>query len=191
MKEKTHLSSPRKRGEGWVRGALSGFTLLEIMLVVVIVAVIVTLTSPKFQKTFTTIQLANTAQELAQLMRFIKTKAVSEKTIYGLKLDLANRKYYVKKEDKSSSVSYEISRIIPKDVNIAATTGTINFYPDGSIDAVSVFIFRGKEDYNKEIDKMIQKDFEVGQIQSLSRTEYIYTIKTQPTIGKILIEVPE
>jgi prepilin-type N-terminal cleavage/methylation domain-containing protein len=170
---------------------LSGFTLLEILLVVVIVSIIVTLATPRFQKTFTTIQLANTTQDIAQLMRFLRMKAVSEKKTYQLKLDLENRKYYIKATGKSNSAVYETSHIIPKDINIAATQEIISFYPDGTMDESAVFLFRNDGDYQRDMGKMIQKDFDVGQIQYLSHTEYIYSIKTQPSLGRVKVTVPE
>lgn len=170
---------------------MKGFTLIEILLVVLIVSIIVTLAVPRFQKTFTTIQLANTTQDIAQLMRFLRIRASSEKIVYQLKIDLLNRKYYVKKIGAGTVTAYETTHIIPKDINLAATRDTINFYTDGTMDEASIYLFRGKEEYYKEMEKMIQKDFDVGQIQNLAHTDYVYSIKTQSSIGRVKVEVPE
>ncbi len=168
-----------------------GFTLLEILLVVVIVSIIVTLATPRFQKTFTTIQLANTTQDMAQLMRFLRMKAISEKNTFQLKVDFQNRKYYVKVAGNVQKTAYETSHVIPKDINIAVTQDSINFYPDGTMDEASFFLFRSDGDYQKDMEKMIQKDFDVGQVQNLAKTEYIYSIKTQPSLGRVKVIVPE
>lgn len=163
------------------RRNLTGFTLLEILLVVVIVAIVVTIATPQFRKTLTTVQLANTAQDIAQLMRFLRVKASTEKKMYQLKFDLAGRRYS----------SQDESRDIPSGVNLVLTLNPINFYPDGSIDKVAIYLFKGKEEFYKDIDKAINKAFDLGQVQSIAHTEYIYTITTQPSIGRVEVTVPE
>lgn len=183
------MNSTQNRRERFL--SLTGFTLLEILLVVVIVAIIVTVASPRFQKTLTTIQLANTAQDIAQLMRYLKVKANSEKVLYQLKLDLPNRKYFAQKITSSAPVMYDTSKLIPSGIHVAATSNIINFFPDGSMDQVSIYVFRGDSDYSKDMEKMIQKEFSLGQVQSLAHTEYVYTITTQPSIGKVKVTVPE
>lgn len=159
----------------------TGFTLLEILLVVVIVAIVVTIATPQFRKTLTTIQLANTTQDIAQFMRLLRVKASAEKKIYQLKFDLAGRRYSSQNE----------SRDIPSGINVALTINPINFYPDGGIDKASVFLFKGKEEFYKDIEKAINKDFELGQVQTISHTNYVYTITTQPSIGRVKVTVPE
>lgn len=159
----------------------TGFTLIEILLVVVIVAIVVTITTPQFRKTLTTIQLANTTQDIAQFMRFLRVKATTEKKIYQLKFDLARARYSSQNE----------SRQIPSGVNVALTINPINFYPDGSIDKVTIFLFKGKEEFYKDIEKAVNKEFDLGQIQSVTHTEYIYSVTTQPSIGRIEVTVPE
>lgn len=161
--------------------SLTGFTLIEILLVVVIIAIVITVTTPQFRKTLTTIQLANTTQDIAQFMRYLRVKACTEKKMYQLKFDLAGARYFSQNE----------SRAIPSGVNIALTLNPISFYPDGSIDKASVFLFKGKEEFYKDIEKAVNKEFDLGQIQTISRTEYVYSITTQPSIGRIKVSVPE
>lgn len=160
---------------------LEGFTLLEILLVVVIVAIVVTIATPQFRKTLTTVHLVNTTQDIAQFMRFLRVRAHTEKKVYQLKFDLAGARYFNQNE----------TRNIPSGVNIALTQNPISFYPDGSIDKVTIFLFKGKEDFYKDIEKAINKEFDLGQIQSVTHTEYIYTITTYPSIGRVEVKGPE
>lgn len=168
-----------------------GFTLIEILLVVVIVAIVVSITAPQFHKTFTAIQLANTTQDIAYLMRYLRSKAASEKSIYQLKFDLGARKYFAQNISGGKISVYEKPRPIPENINITATLNPIKFYPDGSIDEVSIFLFKGKSEYFKDIEKAINKEFELGQIQSITHTDYIYTITTHPSIGRVEVKSPE
>lgn len=160
---------------------MKGFTLIEILLVAVIIAIVISIAAPRFHKTLVTIQLANTTQDIAQFMRYLRVKASTEKKIYQLKFDLAGSRY-------SSEAG---ARAVPKGVNVALTVNPINFYPDGSIDKVSIFLFKGREDFYKDIEKAINKEFDLGQIQTISRTEYIYSITTHPSIGRVEVTVPE
>lgn len=169
----------------------AGFTLLEILLVVVIVAIIISIATPQFRKTLTTIQLANTTQDIAQFMRFLRAKAVTGKNTYQLKFDLSARRYYAQNITGSGKSSYGLPVAIPENINIAATINPVKFYSDGSIDKVTIYLFKGKSEYFKDIEKAMNKEFELGQIQSITHTEYIYTITTQPSIGRIEVTVPE
>lgn len=180
-----------KQGRKQKQNNIAGFTLLEILLVVVIIAIVVSIATPQFRKTLTTIHLANTAQDIAQFMRFLRAEAITEKTTYQLKFDLSARKYYAQKITGERGSSYDKSRFIPENINIAATISTINFCPDGSIDKATIFLFKGKSDYFKDMEKAINKEFDLGQVQSITHTEYIYTITTQPSIGRIEVTVPE
>lgn len=158
------------------------FTLMEVLLVVVIVAIVVAVATPRFRKSLTTIQLANTTQDIAALMRFLREKAYTEKVNYQLKFDIAGKKY----------VSQHVaSRPIPEGVNIATTVNPVNFYSDGTIDEVKIYLFKGKGEFYKDLEKAISKEFDLGQIQTVTHTEYIYTITTQPSIGRIKAIPPE
>lgn len=176
---------PTKSGLVW------GFTLLEVLLVVVIVAIIVSVVTPRFRKSLTTIQLANTTQDIAQLMRFLKAKAYTEKVNYQLKFNVAGKKYLSQQISGGKPVQFSESRSIPDGVNIATTVNPIIFYSDGTIDDVKIYLFKGKGEFYKDLGKAINKEFDLGQIQTVTQTEYIYTITTQPSIGRIKVVPPE
>lgn len=171
--------------------SLTGFTLLEILLVVTIIAIIITIATPRFHNTLSTIQLSNTAQDIAQLMRFLNTKALSEKCTYQLKFDLDKKKYFAQKVAAGGTVKSDASRIIPGEVNLAASVNPISFYSDGTIDQAVIYVFKGKEGFYKDMENAINKEFSLGQIQSVAHTEYVYTITTQPSLGRVFVKAPE
>lgn len=167
-----------------------GFTLLEILLVVVIIAIVVSIATPQFRKSLTTIQLANTTQDIAQLMRFLRVKASTEKVNYQLKFDIAGRKYLSQQVSAEKIVQFGKLRLIPDGINITTTVNPVTFYSNGSIDDVTIYLFKGKGEFYKDLEKAINKEFDLGQIQTVTRTKYIYTITTQPSIGRIKIIPP-
>lgn len=174
----------------YIKRHITGFTLLEVLLVAVIVAIVISIATPQFRKSLTTLQLSNTTQDIAQLMRLLRAKAFAEKVKYQLKFNLSKRIYLSQQISAEKTVQFGASRPIPEDVNIATAVNPINFYSDGSIDEVAIYLFKGKGDFYKDMEKAISKEFDLGQVQTVTRTEYIYTITTQPSIGRIKVIPP-
>ena len=168
-----------------------GFTLIEVLLVAVIIAIIITVATPMFRSTLTTVELANVTQDIAQTMRLLKMEASTHKTIYQLKIDLAKRVYSAQQFGTKSGNYIVEPKKIPNNVDIAMTANPVTFYSDGSVDKVTIYLYRGKGEYQKDMEKVINKDFDLGQIQTISQTEYIYVVETQPSIGRIKVTVPE
>jgi len=168
-----------------------GFTLLEIILVVIIISIVVVVATPRFHQTLSTIQLSNTTQDIAQLMRLLSRKAEAEGIKYLLRFDLAGKKYYVQKTDSDTAANAEESKSIPENIGIALTCNPVSFYPNRKIDEAVIYIFKGKDEYFKDMEKMISSDFQLGQVQNLVHTEYVYTIITDPEIGRVKVTSPE
>ena len=168
-----------------------GFTLLEIILVVIIVSIIIVIATPRFRQTLSTVQLSNTTQDIAQLMRLLRQKAKAEGINYLLRFDLAGKKYYVQKTGSDTAGNTEESKSIPENIGVALTLNPINFYPGGKIDEAVIYLFKGKDKYFRDMGKMISSDFRLGQVQSLTHTEYVYTIITDPEIGRVKVTPPE
>ncbi len=64
-----------------------GFTLVEILLVVVIMAVIAVLAVPNFSRTYAGIELHKTADDLAYRMRYVQSYAITKNTRARLEFD--------------------------------------------------------------------------------------------------------
>lgn len=167
-----------------------GFTLLEILLVVVIVAIVVSIATPQFRKSLTTIQLANTTQDIATLMRFLRAKASTEKINCQLKFDIAGGEYFSQQVSGGKIVRFGSSRPIPQGINITSTVNPVKFYSDGSIDKVTIYLFKGKGEFYKDLQKALSDELELGKVQTVAHTEYIYTITTQASIGRIKVIPP-
>jgi type II secretion system protein H len=72
-----------------------GFTLLEIMVVVVILAIIVGVAMPSMSKFNESNRLKTAARELASLMRYARTEAIFNERVTEVFLDIENREYWV------------------------------------------------------------------------------------------------
>ncbi len=75
----------------------AGFTLLELMVVVVIIAITIGGALFYGQGTYRRTSVKNAARDITSLMRMASSKALSERIYYNLVLDLSNENCYLEK----------------------------------------------------------------------------------------------
>jgi len=80
-------------------GKISGFTLVELLLVMVILATIAALATPALRGFNRSRLLPNTAQELVTTARWCQIQAISEGLTYRLNFDAGAGTWYVTKDD--------------------------------------------------------------------------------------------
>lgn len=120
--------------------SLMGFTLLELLVVVLIISVTLGLTTPIFRKTFSNIQLTSTGSEMVSLMRYAHERAIVEKIILRLNLAKDGTSFWLTKKITDEEVFDKLDGkfgrefILPKDLKIESKVDSLDFYPDGEID---------------------------------------------------------
>jgi prepilin-type N-terminal cleavage/methylation domain-containing protein len=62
----------------------NGFTLIEMMCIVVIIGIIATVSFPKFETTIHRLQVRNTARHMVSTMRLARSNAISQKQQVGV-----------------------------------------------------------------------------------------------------------
>lgn len=120
-----------------------GFSLVEIILVVLILSVIAGLTVPNFNQTYKKIKLQKSADDLAYTMRYAQSRAIIKGLLVRLNWDVDTRNYWLEEnkssEDKEASFKRFSGRIgkkfnVPAGVSFETDCEHILFYPDGSIE---------------------------------------------------------
>jgi len=123
-----HLNNPR-----------GGFTLIELILVILIVSVLIGLSVPLFRGTFSGLQLKNTSLNMAKLVSYARETAIVEKTVYKLNFDLKKGKFWLTRLE-STDVGGVYKRIsgrrgkiffLPDGLFFTGRIKEIFFYPDG------------------------------------------------------------
>ena len=119
-----------------------GFSLLELLLVIIILAVIAGLTVPHFSQSYTHVLITKTADDIAYSMRYAQSRAVTRGHRFQLQFDDTFQKYWITEEESEEQLNPVFKRIsgkmgktyaIPEGVEVRAERSTIDFLPNGNI----------------------------------------------------------
>ncbi len=120
----------------------SGFTLLEILLVTVILSILISMVTVQFRRSFDNIQFKNFVLDLQSILRYAHDKAVLEKDVYLLRFVENPQGYRLEKSSGTGSDGKEdfkqikdrtgATRLLPKNTEAKIDPPLIEFYPDGS-----------------------------------------------------------
>ncbi len=141
-----------------------GFTLVEVILVIMLFAIIAGLTLPNFSRTYSNILVKQTTQDLAYLMRYAQSRAMNKNVKIRLVLDVGKNSYWLEEENTDGQadegsykkVNGNLGRVVkmPGDINIESEKSDVIFNSDGSIDKMRIIVCREDNCYtvsSKEI----------------------------------------
>ena len=131
-----------------------GFTLLEIWLVIILLAVAAAMAIPSFTRSFGQLELQDAANNLAYLMRYAQSRAIYNRRPLRLLFDDGMMNYRLEEaesdeeseiEDEDTPVEYRpvsgrFGRTfkIPNGITVDAESPSIAFNPDGRIEKTQI-----------------------------------------------------
>ncbi len=122
-----------------------GFTLIEVVLVAVVIAILLTASVPRFQQTAVRLRREHAAFEIAQLLRYAHERAVAQGRETVWRWDAEARRAVIEQADAVSGVAEEIAKsaALPDEAPVSLTVqgspvacACIRFYPDGTSEPV-------------------------------------------------------
>jgi prepilin-type N-terminal cleavage/methylation domain-containing protein len=123
-----------------------GFTLLELMMVVLVLALVLAVTYPSLSRGSTALHLRTTGRDILNTLRYAREKAVTEQTGMMVTVDKGYQKLTLTDAFGEGGREY----YLPQDVKIQrlALSGTeisdgllvIRFLPNGSSDSADILI---------------------------------------------------
>lgn len=139
-----------------------GFTLIELSLVVMILALVLALAAPNFVRSYRSALLGETARTFATNCQLARLHAVCQQRNTTLHIDLDRQAYWITQVATNAEMSLEPVTVKWVDVGprIALASATIaddtrhglgnklveiNFYPNGTCDG-AVVAFRGRDE---------------------------------------------
>lgn len=116
---------------GFVKLSFSpaGFTLLELMMVIMVIGVILFITAPAARDALTTDNLKKATRQIIGLEKNLRVDAVRDQLDYILNIDLAHSSFWVTTSDMTPEKQAEVkknARLLPAGVTIADIVGVDN-----------------------------------------------------------------
>ncbi len=97
---------------GWIGNPL-GFTLLELMVVLLVIGLVLTITFPKFQE-FTGGNIKSVSRKLIGTIQYLYEEALANRRIYRLNYDLTQQQYWASALRESTESTREEVPVLPK-----------------------------------------------------------------------------
>lgn len=118
-------------------GCSSGFTLIELVFVVLIILVLAGISLPRLKKQFLHFELDGAAAQMAYCMDDAALRAKTEGDVFLLGIDREKKEYWVVRN--SSDERMKTYRL-PRSVGIDAEETEISFYPDAPVEESRVIL---------------------------------------------------
>lgn len=124
-----------------------GFTLLELMLVVCIIAVLAGFSFPLIKKTVKTAEFRAAADKVYLFLDYAKTQSIIQNMILEAKLELDERKLVLLSKASATGEEKLLGTDIFGKFDVKLEPERIIFYPDGTLDAFELVILdaRGRK----------------------------------------------
>ncbi len=141
----------RSAGTGRAR---SGFTLLELLIVLMLMGLITALTIPVFSGGVSTTQLKSAAREVAAGLRQARGQAIAQKAEAVLELDVTGRAFRVLPDPRLHMLpaGIDIKLFTAQSDLVNDRIGAIRFYPDGGSNGGRVTLAAGERKYDVDVD---------------------------------------
>ena len=113
---------------------ISGFTLIEIMIVLVLAALVMGVVVPRFSSGTAAIQFRSATKEIASGLRYIRMQAVTNNQETEFIFNLDENYYQLSGRDKEYRIPEDIAVTIYTAASLDRNNqqGVIRFFPDGS-----------------------------------------------------------
>jgi len=143
------------------------FTLIELLLVSVVLAIVAGMIAPNFFPTYSQLKSKQSLNDLTTLMRYAQGRSVAKGRMHQLRFDQDFSSFQLLAQTEGSSSEdpeFEILKgrwgklfNVPDDWVITSRLQAIHFYPDGTIEKAEIDIQSSRKQWT--ISTILQKGF--------------------------------
>jgi general secretion pathway protein H len=132
----------------------AGFTLLELLIVLVIAAALVALVPPAINRVLPGVKLKGASQEMAAAIRFLRGWSVSQGEQGVFLLDLEKKYYTITPRERVYEIPQgtDLKIVAASDESEGDQQGGIRFFPDGSSSGGRITLSRGDSSHQIDVD---------------------------------------
>lgn len=131
----------------------AGFTLIEILLVVLLLSIVVLVSVPNFSRTYTQLRLTDAANQMQYLMRYAQQRAITKGTQHRIGFNEDFTEYFLtekKSEEESQAEGKEEDSFqhiagrwgrpvsVPQDIAVSSPVPYLEFFPDGTMSKADI-----------------------------------------------------
>jgi general secretion pathway protein H len=135
-------------------GDAAGFSLLELLIVLMLMAIIAAVTLPIFGPGVSTTDLKRAAREVAAGLRLARSQAIAQRTEATLELDVAARQFRVLPDPRVHTMpeGIELKLFTAQRDLISDQVGAVRFFPDGGSTGGRITLAAGDRKFDVDID---------------------------------------
>ena len=130
---------------GKKRSRTAAFTLVELVLTALIVAILVGVSMPLFSRQFSDLELRNSCYNIAKLTSLAQQKAIAEGRFYKINFDFEEAKYWLTagedlEEFERLGTKYGRTYRLPSQSELRGKKSSFIFYPNGNSEKMEIII---------------------------------------------------
>jgi general secretion pathway protein H len=139
---------PAPRG----RRRLAGFTLIEVVVVLMLAGVVITVAAVSLTRGLGSAKVRAAGQDLVAALRYTRAQAIVTRKQQALELDVEKRSYVApRKAEVRLPDDMELRLLTAAEEQTGATSGRIRFWPDGSSTGGRIKLVHGGRAWDVEI----------------------------------------
>jgi len=129
-----------------------GFTLVEIMVVLVLIALLLGVASFGFSQTINAARVRAAGKDLVAALRYTRGHAIVSGEEQALELDIEARTYTApERSAEELPGKMELRLVTAAEEQTSQTSGRIRFYPDGSSTGGKVRLIAGEREWQVQV----------------------------------------
>jgi general secretion pathway protein H len=131
-----------------------GFTLLELLIVLALMALITGIALPMFGGPISTSELRSSARQLAAGLRLARSEAVAQRRETFLVVDVAGKRFKVDRDPAEHRLPsrVELKLFTAQNDLVSESVGSIRFFPDGGSNGGRITVASGPRKFDVDID---------------------------------------